>query len=95
MYEIKDSTIHGKGVFPSRHLQRGTKIGEVICYWWFIPYITDLGSMINHSYTPNGELSYENGSYWLITTTNLKKQEITINYDTTPWYIAGSRSWYT
>ena len=49
-YEIKDSRIHGKGVFAAKNLKKGERIGLAISFVLGIwPSITSyLGSWVNH-----------------------------------------------
>ena len=51
--------------------------------------------MVNHSYFPNCRLQYLKNSYYIITNKNIQKgEEITLNYNKTPWFIANAKNNY-
>ena len=64
----------------------------------FIPYITsDLGQWLNHSYNPNSIVHYneKNNKYYIVAIKDINKdEEITINYNSTPWFIEKAKSDY-
>ena len=93
---IQKSPIHGKGVFANINLKKHQKIASGIEFIFGVfPYITDFGSMINHSWEPSAELVYSDGVYNVYTLKELPKgEEITIHYRNTPWYIHGPEEWY-
>ena len=96
-YHIGSSKIHGNGVIANQNINRGEIIDVGIDYWLnFFPYVTShFGSWINHCYNANTKLVYVNNKYYIVAQYPIKKgNEITVNYDQTPWYIAGSRPWY-
>lgn len=98
-YFIGASEIHGNGVMASRNLKENETVALGIGFRYnIIPYVTpEFGSFINHSYTPTGYLCYiycdndENREGWYVKTYKpLKKgEEVTVNYEHTPWYIEG------
>ena len=91
-YKIKKSKIHGNGVIANKNIKKNTNIGVVITYTYFIPFRTnDLGYYLNHSFKNNCKLYLIDNKYSIVATKNIKKNdELTINYDDTPWFIAGS-----
>jgi SET domain-containing protein len=95
-FYIEDSKIHGKGVFAAKDYIKDEFIEVGISHTMIIPSITKgFGTMINHSYQPTAYLKYANGNYNIHTLVNLKKgDEITINYNNTPWYIDGPAPHY-
>jgi hypothetical protein len=108
-YEIKESSIHGKGVFATKDLNKGDKIGLAIAFVFGIwPFITNyLGSWVNHCGCDKSNLellwdesdeSYNNeGMGWyLVANKDIKKgSELLINYANTPFYIEGPQDYYT
>ena len=58
VYIVKDSKIHGKGVFANKAVNKNEIIGLGIRFHWGImPIITpNLGSLINHCGKPNTKL---------------------------------------
>jgi len=109
-YYIGDSKIHGKGVIASRNLKDDEIVGLGIAFRCYcIPYVTpEFGSFINHSYNPTAYLYWHDGQCldayqgelfdmgWYVRTQKpLKRgQEITVNYNHTPWYIEGPKEHY-
>ena len=96
-YKIGASQIHGSGVIATDNINKGEMIDVGIDYWlFFLPYVTSyFGSWINHCRNANTQLLYINNKYYIVAIRSINKgSEITVNYDITPWYICGSRSWY-
>ena len=108
-YVIKDSSIHGKGVFAQRNFKKGEKIGLGISFIFGLwPLITDyLGAWINHC-GPTGsnvELEWddsiqayeEEGEGWYVSAKKdiNKGEELYLDYSDTPWYIEGPQDHYT
>jgi SET domain-containing protein len=104
-FRISKSKIHGKGVFSTHHLQKGESVGEAIVYEWWgpfpIPVITnELGVWINHSYHPNTILEWRSmdgrPKVWHLVTLEpvAAGEELTVDYEHTPWYIEGARPHY-
>ena len=91
-YSIKKSKIHGHGIMANKNIKKNTTIGVVIYFKYFLPFRTnDLGYYLNHSFKNNCKLYLIDNKYYLIATKNIRKNmELTINYDDTPWFIAGS-----
>lgn len=90
MWHIGPSKIHGQGVLATRDLAPGSLIGVGIGFrLGFIPIITqDFGAWINHSYKPSACLMFFNGNYWIVATRSIPKgDEISVDYNKTPWYI--------
>ena len=108
-YEIKASSIHGNGVFASKDIKKGDKIGLAISFIWGIwPYITDyLGSLVNHCGCDKSNLdlvwdesdeayNHEGTGWYFVANKDIKKEtELLINYSNTPFYIEGPQDYYT
>jgi SET domain-containing protein len=94
-YVIKSSKIHGKGVHAIEHISKDTVIDVGINFeWLFYPVVTEhFGAYLNHSYDSNSELRFDNENGWkwnIVATRDIKPdEEITMNYNDTPWYIQG------
>lgn len=97
---LKKSDIHGMGIFAKHNINKNSRIGVAINYYLgIIPHITpEFGTMINHSYTPNSRLKYNDNKqvYQLVANVNIPKDaEITLDYRKTPWYIMGPETHYS
>ena len=91
-YYIKNSDIQGKGVF-SKKIKKDDLTGKVIYYKFnIIPLRTQtLGLYLNHSFKNNCRLVYKNKSYYLLAVKDIVSDtELTINYNDTLWFIAGT-----
>lgn len=90
-FRINSSNIHGNGIFSNDIFKRGKIVGVLMYYILFMPFITqDLGRWINHSYTPNCTmyLHKNNNKYYLAILKDVQiNEELTINYNDTPWFI--------
>jgi len=97
-YKIDKSPIEGKGVFMERDTNKNSEIdvGIDFDFLGLLPHVTpDFGSWINHSYNPNTYLKWKNNKWYVIASKNIKKgEEITLNYEKTPWYIKGPEPHY-
>ena len=96
-YRIGPSSIHGQGIITKYTINKGEIIDKGIDYiWGLFPYITPyFGSWINHSNHANTQLCYLENGYYIMATQMIKKdEEVTVNYNMTPWYIENARSWY-
>jgi SET domain-containing protein len=109
-FVIKDSKIHGKGVFAKKNLKKNEIIGLGIRFvLGFIPYITDdFGSLINHCEQSNTKLIWfyandeelkgmknpETGWYIMASKPVKNGEELLLNYSNTPFYIQGPLSHY-
>lgn len=97
LIQVKNSKIHGLGIFSKDKINKNNKIGIGINYkFYLIPIITkNFGSLINHSYVPNCRLEYINYSYYVVANKNIKKgEELTLNYNNTPWFISNAEKHY-
>ena len=97
LVEVKKSNIHGIGIFSKKKINKNTKIDIGIQYYYnVIPYITkNFGSLINHSYEPNCHLEMYNNNYYVTSNKIINnKEEITLNYNKTPWFIANASKNY-
>ena len=94
---IDYSNIHGKGIFNTYNLKENEKIFIGIDkFLKYIPYVTNKGSMINHSYNPNCRLLKQDNKFWVISNQFIpKRTELTLNYKYTPWYIDGPWFYYS
>lgn len=92
-YYIDKSSIHGNGIFVNKDLNKNKPIDVGIDFGilGMIPYVTpSFGSLINHSYQPNTYLKWKNKKWYVVASRNIKKgEEITLDYNNTPWYIKG------
>ena len=91
-FRIGKSKIHGYGVLTSKNVKKGEILGIAIYFkFYIIPEITtDFGRWINHSYESTSYLFYDKNKriYYLIASRDLKQnEEITANYNHTPWFI--------
>lgn len=90
-WHIGASLIHGRGVIADRKFSPGEYIEEAICIddsgrTYVTPYF---GAYVNHSYNPNGQLEYNNKSWYMKAIKNiLPSEEITANYNHTPYFIS-------
>lgn len=97
-FYLAPSGIHGTGLFANKSFTRGNIIGVAMHFFLFVPIITsELGQWINHSYVPNCKIHYydKKNKYYLVALKEINKNdELTINYNDTPWYIRGPESHY-
>jgi SET domain-containing protein len=81
-FEIKDSNIHGKGIFSTKKMN----IGELINVALFKDKddffdTTAFGAHINHSSNPNAKTRFEGNCYRTYSSTNINPgDEITVDY---------------
>lgn len=92
---LKNSDIEGLGLFSNRYLSEY----EVIikrCINVSTHEISYFGKYVNHSYTPNAILLYNNGFYDLVALKEIAPfEEITANYQYTPDFISKPNSNWT
>ena len=82
------SPIEGEGIFAADDIIRGEIIDVAICKQGI--KITFFGSKINHSWNPCAELLFnsERNEYDVVAIQDIQKnQEITLNYNKTPFFI--------
>lgn len=93
---VRKSFIHGVGAFPNKPINKNEKIDIAITYTYiFRPNITYFASFINHSYQPSCRLEYFNKVYYVVANYPINVyDEITLNYNTTPWYIENAKKHY-
>ena len=93
---VKNSKIHGIGVFPETDVESGTLIGEVCRTKFIIPIISRFGSFVNHSDQASSKLIYFDGVYYAVSTKKLRryKDEITLDYNALPWFLERKKHWY-
>lgn len=98
-YEVRDSDVHGKGVFSLKPIRKDS----VICtplkvnYYIIVDISQDVGVYINHSWCPNSKLvKRSNELVWdLVAIEDIKKgDEIRMDYRDTPWFISKPLIWY-
>lgn len=85
---LSPSPIHGEGIFAGSDIVRGEIIDVAICKQSV--KITFFGSKINHSWHPCAELSFnsERDEYDVVAIKDIQKnQEITLDYNNTPFFI--------
>ena len=93
LFSKKKSKIHGDGIIINKSVNKNTIIGDVIEFTFYvIPVRTsNLGMFLNHSIDNNCKLIYKNNKYKLVATKKINKNnELTLNYNDTPWFIFGS-----
>lgn len=98
-YYIAPSKIHGYGCFANNDLFKFQIIGiGIIIYGSLFPSITqDIGKWLNHSYNPNCFLFYraKDNIYYIVANKKIfKNQELTLNYNYTPWFIKKAEFFY-
>jgi SET domain-containing protein len=97
-FVISKSKIHGLGVIASQRIKKNEIIGPGIEYIFFvIPNITShLGKWVNHSYSPTARLVFLEPAYQVVANRDLNiGEEITVNYNTCPWFIKKAQPHYT
>ena len=94
LYFVGPSLIHGRGIIAHQDLETGTPVDTCIVFRLkFLPSVTPMGSMVNHSAHPNCIVERKGSVYNLVTSEKvLAGKELTVNYDadTTPWFIRRS-----
>jgi|TARA_B100000073_G_C23531759_1_gene492281 hypothetical protein len=87
MWEIKDSKIHGKGIFAKEDINKGSLIGKAydligeVNDKYIAGEITILGSIHNHSFNPNARPEIYNNQIFFEALNNISKgEEITCDY---------------
>lgn len=98
-FRIGDSNIHGVGLIANRDLKKNQIIGIAIYYSLYCkPTVTNsFGKWVNHSYSANSYLYFEpkKNIYFLVANKDIfKNEEITANYNYTPWFIKKPESHY-
>jgi len=81
-FEIKDSNIHGKGVFATKKMKSGELI-NVALFKGKDDFFdtTTFGSHINHSSKPNARTRFDGEHYRTYTTTDVNPgDELTVDY---------------
>lgn len=81
-FEIKDSDIHGKGVFATKKMKSGDFINiALIKGKEDYPKTTFFGAHINHSSKPNARTRFEGDYYRTYSVTDINPgDEITVDY---------------
>lgn len=83
-FKIKDSGIHGKGVFATKKIKKGEHINVALYKVkgeddWHDT--TQFGAFLNHSYEPNARTRYEGNLYRTYAVSNIEPDdEITVDY---------------
>lgn len=86
--EVKDSCLHGKGLFATRSFAEG----ESICLALKANKRTLAGRYSNHSPAPNCSVSFDNGQYILVALQDIAEgDELTTDYGTTLAVIASTK----
>jgi len=94
---VGKSSIAGRGAFAARPIQEGEAIDIGIDYFLFVPFVTEFGSRINHSWNPNSDVAYDENDavYYVRANRRLSpKTEITVDYRKTPGFIEGPEEWF-
>jgi SET domain-containing protein len=83
-FTVKNSNIHGLGIFSNMFIPENTLLFKAIDNF----VITNPAKFINHSENPNTKLYKINNDYYILSITNIKKnQEITLCYTHNPYFI--------
>ncbi|NDD83697.1 SET domain-containing protein-lysine N-methyltransferase [bacterium] len=91
-WTISNSNIHGKGVFLNCDVPDKSII-DIAVGKFFI--VTEFGSKINHSNSPNCELKELNDIFIVVSCKSIRKgEEITLNYDKNPNFLQYSEAHY-
>jgi len=78
---IKNSNIHGLGLFCTKHIPEGTELGMSHFYWGEQLQRTPLGAFYNHSDNPNIEKRRTDSRYFLYAIKDIwPGEEITCKY---------------
>ena|SRR6185312_1418127 len=96
-WAIGPSKIHGSGIIANCNIKEHEIVDVGIDYWMgIIPYVTPhFGSWINHCENANTHLIYF-GKHYIVSQKPIKRgEELTVNYNLTPWYIDRAKPWYT
>ena len=101
-WEVKQSPIHGKGVFATERLIPGARVGLCIKSLSLFGLLggkrTQIGFFCNHKKDANCEIKRE---YWetggrgfgLYTTRDVPEgDELTLDYDSGPWFMASAKA---
>ena len=95
-YYIDKSNIHGKGVFAKENIPKNTHLGILVKFKFYLPFKQGLlGKYLNHSHIENCRFQYlkNKNIYMLVSNKTINKnEELTINYNKTPWFVAGTWS---
>ena len=97
VYEIGPSNIHGNGIFAKKKIKAGeyiniavSKIKKKLLQF----DITNFGSHINHSYTPNAELRREPPYYNTYARSEIQPgEEVTVDYTEYPEFAQPEPTW--
>ena len=96
-WNVRKSSISGRGAFTTRSIQSGEAIDVGINYYLFFPFVTEFGSWINHSQNPNSSVTFneDDDVYYIRANKYLPTgTEITIDYRKTPSFIKGPEDWF-
>jgi len=78
---IKESNIHGLGLFATQDIASGTELGMSHFYWGDQLERSPLGAFYNHSDTPNCMKVRRDSRYFLETIEEVKEgDELTVEY---------------
>jgi hypothetical protein len=79
---IKNSRIHGLGLFCTKHIPEGTEIGMSHFYWGEQLHRTPLGAFYNHSDdNANIEKTRRDSRYFIVSTRDIwPGEELTCKY---------------
>jgi SET domain-containing protein len=96
-YRIDKSNINGQGVIATEKINKDEIVDVAIYFYYFFPVITEhIGKYVNHQKDNNCELHYENKRYFFKTCKDIyPEEELTMDYNKTPWYIMKSMPWYS
>ncbi|MAE81720.1 MAG: hypothetical protein CMB80_03205 [Flammeovirgaceae bacterium] len=91
-YSIKESNIHGFGIFVKQSVYEdeviGVGIDRVFLFGLIFHIVPGLGTKMNHCSVPTARL-VKKGSKYIVVANQLidPYEEVTIDYADTPWFI--------
>lgn len=100
-WNVRKSSISGLGAFTVRPIQAEEAIDVGIDYYSSgnirYPFVTEFGSWLNHSRTPNAEVVFDldDDVYYIRASGYIPPNtEITVDYRKTPSFIEGPEKWF-
>jgi hypothetical protein len=96
-YRIDKSNINGQGVIATEKIKKDEIVDVAIYFYYFVPVVTKhIGQYVNHQNNNNCELHYENKRYFFKACKDIyPEEELTMDYNKTPWYVMKSMPWYS
>jgi hypothetical protein len=90
---IKKSPIAGSGVFSNKFRLKDQALFKAYSK---NKRVTVICKKLNHCWNPNSKLINTLGGWWLVATKDIAVgEEVTANYNHTPWFINKAKTWWT